>query len=576
MDGIRSVSQSPQFIQGKQRDATPLHNIDDIPHVAIVKIQNPQEIDDATLSGLAKTLAQLRTLGLLGIVVVDCGPGVDAQEAWLDVVTRQAMRVTKAVNNYGGPLSPVIDSVFAIDHDVTNNANSLVAGRVFVDLVEPLQKTLREGALAVLPPYASSTATSEAQLVDTNELILALTRYFAGLQFSTPEQPGQAGLGEDPTPMRTAAVDRIIVIDPLGGIPSKYRPNGAHIFLNMESEFDGAKDDIESLSSPSTSGPHLDTIKQRHHSNLTLIKSTLSMLPPTSSALLTTPTEAANLNPPDRDASEAGVFGYVGSVGTRRSLNPLIHNLLTDRPVYSSSLPLSRVTTKSKPTTIPSSTIAPPRLSKTTLAKRGMPVTIYPDPRTTPWHPDAPRLRLTDTCVDLPRLVNLINDSFGRKLDVEHYLARVNENIAGIIIAGEYEGGAILTWEKPWEFPSSFPSAHPPQPDSKRLVPYLDKFAVLKRAQGAGGVADVVFNAMVDDCFPRGVCWRSRKDNPVNKWYFERSRGTWKIDETNWAMFWTMGSEVFGGEKGRGRLWDYERVCRGVEPSWADKKAVVD
>ena len=86
-------------------------------------------------------------------------------------------------------------------------------------------------------------------------------------------------------------------------------------------------------------------------------------------------------------------------------------------------------------------------------------------------------------------------------------------------------------------------------------------------------MADIVFNAMVRGCFPNGVCWRSRRDNPVNKWYFERARGTWKIPDTNWTMFWTTeGVEVGGGQ----RFMDYEAVCRGVEPSWADKKRVAD
>lgn len=202
-----------------------------------------------------------------------------------------------------------------------------------------------------------------------------------------------------------------------------------------------------------------------------------------------------------------------------------------------------------------------------TFAKRGMPLKIIPDLRITPWTADkggGAGLKLTDSKIDLSRLVHLIDDSFNRKLDVEHYLNRINDRVAGLIIAGEYEGGALFTWETPPGVSSS---------DLRRQVPYLDKFAVLKRSQGAGGVADIVFNAMVRGCFPQGVCWRSRRDNPVNKWYFERARGTWKIPQTNWTMFWTTeGVEAGFGERFR----DYEAVCRGVEPSWADKKQMAD
>ncbi|KFY13552.1 hypothetical protein V492_03189, partial [Pseudogymnoascus sp. VKM F-4246] len=148
-------------------------------------------------------------------------------------------------------------------------------------------------------------------------------------------------------------------------------------------------------------------------------------------------------------------------------------------PVFSSSLPVSRLG-PSNPTSAST--------SHTTFAKRGMPVTIFPDPRIQPWRPpskDSPGISLRDARIDLPRLVHLINDSFDRQLDVPAYLERVDRRIAGVIIAGEYEGGALLTWELP-------PGIDPDSPEAEgRWVPYLDKLAVLKRSQGSGGVADV-------------------------------------------------------------------------------------
>lgn len=197
-----------------------------------------------------------------------------------------------------------------------------------------------------------------------------------------------------------------------------------------------------------------------------------------------------------------------------------------------------------------------------------MPLTILPNPSVQMWAASGQtRLQLNDPSIDLPRLVHLIEDSFDRKLDVQNYLERVNDRIAGLIIAGEYEGGAILTWEAPPGVVDDGSEA-----SAARMVPYLDKFAVLKRSQGAGGVADVVFNAMVRTCFPNGVCWRSRKDNPVNKWYFERSSGTWKLSDSNWTMFWTTPGLVEDSQRFR----DYEAVCRNIQPSWADNKSVVD
>jgi len=365
----------------------------------------------------------------------------------------------------------------------------------------------------------------------------------------------------------------------LGGIPASDRDNGYHIFLNMEQEYSTARNDLlvetirsslnsfhtveQKESSEDNESNTSNLERQQHMQNLDLTRSILSVLPPSSSALLTTPNEAAN------SGKEPDTPFQAGGVGTRRKRNPLIHNLLTDKPVFSSSLPAGRIS-RSTTSNPEFSFLTPGMTTPTTFAKHGMRVTIVPDPRTTPWEvpqPGTPQLTLTDHRIDLPRLVHLIEDSFGRELDIDDYLKRVNNRIAGVIIAGEYEGGAILTWETP---PGVVDDG---SPESRaRMVPYLDKFAVLKRSQGSGGTADVVFKAMVRDCFPNGVCWRSRKTNVVNKWYFERSRGTWKLPDSGWTMFWTTPSLSLDPQRFR----DYEEVCRNVEPSWADNKALLD
>jgi len=461
---------------------------------------------------------------------------------------------------------------------------------------------LRRGVIPVIPAIGYTDVSQSAVPVKASNVILALTRELAGLQpTSLPE--------EDPDILRRrlqalrneVSLDRLIILEPFGGIPTSDRANGYHVFLNMEQEFDAAKADLLGITriemdkrtvqnknkedvvsdlgmsnpfstfvetefgtfqTPSVS--QTDAIKQPpppcskyHLENLELVRRVLSMLPPSSSALLTTPDEAANSGKePDTPFQAAGV-------GTRRQRNPLIHNLLTDKPVFSSSLPMGRI----GPTvsvTLNEPVSAAMKVTSTTFAKHGMSVTIFPDPKISPWEPplnDRPQLTLTDPRIDLPRLVHLIDDSFNRKLDVKDYLNRVNDRIAGVIIAGEYEGGALLTWELP-----------PGVTDRSRMVPYLDKFAVLKRSQGSGGVADIVFKAMVKDCFPQGCVWRSRQNNPVNKWYFERSRGTWKLRDTGWTMFWTTPDITMDQQTFK----DYEAVCRSIQPSWADNKKILD
>ncbi len=584
----RAVEGSPVFSQGPiaqriaQNDHEPLH-------VALVKISSPQTLDDATLQGIGLTLCQLNQLGLPAAVVVDCHvPEItkESQEVrqWRKIIDEQADRVVSAIEANGGAGARRLDGIISTStSDEEPDAARTDNRGLYVTSREGVLRSLRRGVIPVITPIAHSSQ-SRVFIADGDAVLLALTKELAGL----PSRLISADVSKDTLDQaralqRQVSVDRLIILDPAGGIPSEDSLRGGHIFINMEQEYEDIQKELRrrcaselgtlprhtSRKALQDSPKHLKMESEadqitRHLSNLRLLRQALAVLPPSSSALLTTPQEAAisgGLTP-------AASFQASG-VGTRRQRNTLIHNLLTDKPPYSSSLPAGRLGLASDNPTVNCSMYKQSTVPAT-FVKRGLPLTIIPDPRKEPWKPPRPgdpKVTLHDPRIDLSRLVDLIEDSFNRKLDVSHYLERVNDRIAGVIIAGEYEGGALLTWETP-------PGVNSLNDDQRftRAVPYLDKFAVRKRSQGAGGVADIVFTAMVRGCFPEGVCWRSRKDNPVNKWYFERARGTWKLPDSNWTMFWTTEDVVMEGELFK----DYEGVCRGVEPSWADNKSVVD
>jgi amino-acid N-acetyltransferase len=515
--------------------------------------------------------------------------------AMRQVAIDQANRISAAVDEQPDSKSFRLDSALSLSEKDP--------GLPTVMSRKALLSPLRDGHVVIVTPVAYLEENPRAVPVSANDAVLALTKEFAGL--STVPDPD-----EDPAVtaeridalQKEVSLDRVILLHPLGGIPAFRGPQSSHVFINMEQEFDEIEEELtetrESIagnakvtapredigpasalldSNPFSKFVNADVISplpgqsnqlpgaeamsvllDGHLENLRLSQQTLAMLPSASSGIIASPHEISN-----SARSPQSAPSDLSAVGTRRQRNPLIHNLLTDKPLLSSSLPPGRrAAGSSRPSAI---SPLPPH---TTFVKRGMPLTLLPNPYTQIWTAQSqPRLQLNDPSIDLPRLVQLIEDSFDRKLDVHDYLERVNDRIAGIIVAGEYEGGAILTWETP---PGVIDDGSPE--NAARMVPYLDKFAVLKRSQGAGGVADVVFNAMVRTCFPDGVCWRSRKDNPVNKWYFERSCGSWKLADSNWTMFWTTP----GLPEDTQRFQDYEAVCRAIQPSWADNKSVID
>ena len=514
----RAVDASPVFLQGDNVKARDIQELSEV-NIALVKISNLSTIQNDTLYGLAQTLVQLGKLSMSPCVVLDEVLGDDARtrRSRRAQLQEQADRLVSAIDSVSDTRARRVDDVLSVSE----------SGQAILAMPNLLLRPLLRNRIPVVIPITHSAASHKVTSVTADETLLALVR-----DITAPSAPSS-----QQTPRASLSVDRIIVVDEAGGVPSTKTTDTTNVFVNLEQEYHSLQEELRSSNDP--------RVSLTHATNLGMLRKALAILPSGASGLITTPAEAANSSRVHSDLQ-------VSSVGTRRRKNPLIHNLLTDKPAYSSSLPSGRLRQTSEPA------------SSSTFVKRGMPLTLLPNPAAQQWTAEKqPWVKLTDPRIDLDRLVYLINDSFDRELDVDAYLKRVNDRLAGVIIAGDYEGGAILTWETP-------PGADPN--DTRRFVPYLDKFAVLKKAQGAGGVADILFNAMVHSCFPNGVCWRSRKDNPVNKWYFERSRGTWRIPDMNWTMFWTTPNLVEGDQKWE----DYEAVCRAVQPTWADGKKIQD
>ncbi|CAI6335583.1 unnamed protein product [Periconia digitata] len=605
----KAIQNNPVWTQQELPDKAPRAKDLEPLHLALVKLRQPQALDDTTLTNLALTLGQMAKLGLSIVVVVDCDEQVQPSKiefspVWETLVREQTSRIADTLDQFSQP------GAFAVSHalSVSDAGRNLATAQEHSCLVEVknnhlLFPPIEEGIIPVIPCFAYDPQLKKMR-VHADDVVLALTREFAGIAtrstVETSKDEHDALYSRDRIESDVTALDRIIILDPLGGIPCEDRADGAHVFINLEAEHSDVRKELlgtgpshqtgrstnsslgaynplskfveSELAPPFGSGlTQISDAQQpsRHVKNLDLAHQALRCLPPSSSALIITPEEAAiSSQTALKEPTSTGVR-------TRRSKNPLIHNLLTDKPMTSSSLPAPLVTRH----------LASTAPNPATFLKKGIPVTMVPDPRETgPWKPPSSSnasIQLeNDPRINFPRLVELIEDSFRRKLDAHHYLERVRGRIAGVIIAGDYEGGAICTWESP-----SSLSTTPSQEDSHLWIPYLDKFAVLTSSQGSGGIADIVWGALTRSAFPEGVVWRSRKKNPVNKWYLERSVGNWNLMDGYWTMFWTsegveekmperkaIGDGV-DAEVGRMTRWDaYVDVCAGVKPSWSDAK----
>jgi amino-acid N-acetyltransferase len=291
------------------------------------------------------------------------------------------------------------------------------------------------------------------------------------------------------------SVEKIIFIDELGGIPSIERRSNAHVFINLSQEFEEIQSELHI--------GHLYDLKQRdiHTQNLEDMEMLL----------------------------EEGITGLITTLDIaieNHKMNPIIYNVLTDRSLVSSSLSTNKI----------SNDDVQDRITKTTIFKKGLTVTV---------------LNSLDE-VDLVKLKQLIDDSFKRSLNLDHYVSRVKGNINKIVIVGDYDGCAIVTNEVSQATGLEFP--------------YLDKFAISRAAQGSLGVADMIFNVLMKQVAKRNVLiWRSKKRNPVNGWYFQRSNGSFTLNEkSEFRLFWSGGNGKWDELAFRA----FVDIVEGIEPSF--------
>ncbi|AGO11885.1 AaceriADR120Cp [[Ashbya] aceris (nom. inval.)] len=369
-------------------------------------------------------------------------------------------------------------------------------------------------------------------------------------------------------------IDKFFIINHYGGIPSTERHDNSHVFVNLSQEYSSlvevlkqqisdCKHDAMEEGLPTAGIATGRSQKEFEYAALTgsltdleLMSAVLSLLSPSSTGLITS----------------------MHSAVTNSRYNPLLYNVLTDRSLVSSSLP----SFKRDPISdrawyeLPacSAKIGTQRTNpifSTTVLKQGVNIKYF-DYRTLTkensdgFHELLPAAGSTPLPahkrVNLTKLKRIVDRSFDRNLDMNHYLRRINGKIASIIVIGDYEGIAILTHEGPKERPFA----------------YLDKFAVLPHLRGSLCISDVIFNLMFKK-FGDELVWRSRRENVVNNWYFQRSIGVLdlSIDIGDGFKKDNIFKLFYYGDKEGARLYDFDRLreyityVRDIEPSWSQE-----
>lgn len=451
----RFLSKKNPFVNIYEDEDTKLSKIP--LRIALFKI-TLSDISNETWEGISETLKRLVNLGISPVVVLDHG---ELNTANFKADTFYGMSQANKLMNCLGKTTEGEDG--AIESTFLRSLFMSKNGKLSITSLEQILIPLYQGIIPIVQPITYNSTDLFQTLLNANRALFSLCSRLL-----------------DTTDL--LSVEKIVIIDPIGGIPSIERNQTSHVFINLSQEFS----DIVSELYIGFLHPR---VRDQHLKNLRAMDEILDLAARKSKSnettgIITTP--------------------LIMSVNDDQ-LNPIVYNVLTDRPIISSSLPSSQKRT--------------PQIS-TSIVKKGFPVTVLDEHS---FHGEFTFQNLVNAnFINRDRLFDLMNDSFRRELNAPEYVERIDKSIASIIIVGDYDGAAIITWEF--------------SPTGEKIA-YLDKFAISKKNQGLPSLADIIFKLILQS-HQSELIWRSRKNNPVNKWYFERCCGSLGLPLSPWKLFY--------------------------------------
>lgn len=491
---------------------------------ALVKIQGP--FTDTQLNSISRGMAYLQRMGLVPVIVIDRDDIPSSEPSDNVAAQKQRTLVMRDVERVVHYLSRARAGARPVLSTVARLGEK---GGVYVEEegLDHVRRAVDEGEIPVLLPVALDEGC-RSRRISSDKVLIALSEAMCNHTASSSTATGSdtpQRRGINLTPLR------LLIINREGGVPSYARSGLPHLLINLSSEYDY----ITSTFRPQWRHTHPTAL-----ANLFLADACLSFMPPNASGLIV----------------------------SHRSPAALIANLITNKPAHSASLPHALLESEEKL-----------NRDTPTVLRKGLPVKV---------------LRSMDQ-VDKVKLTALLEKSFRRKLNQEAFYDRLEKDLDFVIVIGDYAGAAITTIEGR---NSANPSAHLP-------ICYLDKFAVDPSHQGDGTV-DFLWVSLRDETYGLGtpdasnpsegslrgigksreLVWRSRGNNPVNKWYFERSSGFVSADG-GWKVFWCDREErrragvedderEFGGGwlsriiegEEKGRLMDWVPVIESIPSAW--------
>lgn len=244
---------------------------------ALVKIQGP--FTDRQLESIARGMVYLEKLGLVSVVIVDSDELPKGGDGEREAIINETMRVVAALEAQGSKARPVLGAVVRLgpkpgDDSVESSHPDFTQPEAHTEPsdLSPIRAALSANEIPVLPPMALDSFCRSSR-VDANDVVAALARGMV----EAGEQDTRIGSSEHATDSVDLTPLRLMIINREGGVPSYARSGYPHLLINLESESNFIRDTFQ----PSWRATHPTAL-----SNLSLARTCLTYMPPTSSAIM--------------------------------------------------------------------------------------------------------------------------------------------------------------------------------------------------------------------------------------------------------------------------------------------------
>jgi amino-acid N-acetyltransferase len=245
---------------------------------ALVKLQGP--FTDPQLDSITRGLIYLKKLGLISVIVIENEGLVRGEDGDRAKIIAETTRTVKSLERQGAKARPIVSPIARLgpkDENEVPNGYDIPEAHTFPSDLGLIRSAIQAGDIPVLAPLALDSFCRTVR-IGANDVIGALARGLteaaAELRSKIPQTP-DGGHPEfsnevDLTPLR------LMVINREGGIPSYARFGLPHLLVNLTSEYSFISETFQN----SWKETHPTALK-----NLSLARTCLAYMPPTSSAI---------------------------------------------------------------------------------------------------------------------------------------------------------------------------------------------------------------------------------------------------------------------------------------------------